>query len=445
MNYLQLNDSDVQRMLNAMGVERVADLFRDIPAASRLDHPLALPGPLSEMELLADLQRLANANHGLDELTCFLGGGMYDHFIPTVVDELASQSEFVTAYTPYQAEASQGALQAFYEYQTLICLLTGMDVSNASLYEGATAAAEAVLMARAATGRKQVVVSATVHPHTRETLATYLAALPMQIVTVEAPAGVTSPEALRAHVGEQTAAVLIQTPNVFGCVERLDLLSNIAHDCGAMVIASVDPVSCGLLKTPGSLGVYIAVGDAQALGIPLSLGGPSLGFMACKREHMRRMPGRLVGATTDRSGRRAFCLTLQTREQHIRRERATSNICTNQGLCALRVAIHLSALGRGGLAQVARLCLDKAHYAAERIAGLTGFELRFAAPFFKEFVVRTTKNVDAVLGHARRRGILAGVPLGPWYPELSDCLLVAVTEKRTRDEIDRLAAALNEA
>ncbi len=432
-------------MLAVVGCERVEDLFRDIPAGSRLDRPLALPGPLSEMDLLADLQRLAGANHGVDRLTCFLGGGMYDHFIPTVVNELASQSEFVTAYTPYQAEASQGSLQAFYEYQTLVCQLTGLDVSNASLYEGATAAAEAVLMARAATGRTQVVVSAAVHPHTRETLATYLAALPMEIVTVAAPAGVTEPDALRACVGSQTAAVLLQTPNVFGSTERLDLLSAIGHECGVLVIASVDPVSCGLLKTPGSLGADIAVGDTQSLGIPLSLGGPSAGFMACRREQMRRMPGRLVGATTDRSGRRAFCLTLQTREQHIRRERATSNICTNQGLCALRVAIHLSALGKNGLARVARLCLDKAHYAAERIAGLAGFELRFEAPFFKEFVVRTTKDVAAVLKHARSRGILAGVPMGSWYPELSDCLLVAVTEKRTRTEIDELVTALDEA
>jgi len=445
MNYTQLTEDDVQHMLATIGIQRTEELFKDIPAGSRLDQPLALPEPLTELELLAELNRLAGANRNCDELVCFLGAGVYDHFIPTVVDALSEQSEFVTAYTPYQAEASQGALQAFYEYQTLICQLTGMDVSNASLYEGATAAAEAVLMARSVTGRRRVFVSSAVHPDTRGVLATYVRELPIDLAMVETVGGLTHPDDLRQVIDDQTAAVVVQTPNFLGCVERLDRLSVLCHECGAVVIASVDPISCALLKRPGELGADIVVGDAQPLGIPMSLGGPSLGFMACKQEFMRKLPGRLVGATTDRSGRRAFCLTLQTREQHIRREKATSNICTNQGLLALRVAVYLSAVGRRGAAKVASLCLDKSHYAAERISELDGFELRFRSPFFKEFVVRTRKDMTELLRHCRSRGVLAGVPLGQWYPDLSDCLLVAVTERRTREQIDNLVRALAEA
>ncbi len=444
MRYTQLTDADVRHMLDTVGVADTSELFRDIPPSARLNRPLDMPEPLTELELLQDLGRLAGANHGCDELVCFLGGGMYDHFVPTVVDALASQSEFVTAYTPYQAEASQGSLQAFYEYQTLICQLTGMEVSNASLYEGATAATEAVFMARAINGRRRVVVSAAVHPHIREVLTTCVRELPIDLTVIETAGGRTNPEDLRRAVNDQTAAVLIQTPNVFGAIESLDRLAAIAHEVGAVVIASVDPLSCVLLKRPGDLGADIVVGDAQPLGIPMSYGGPTAGFMATRSEFMRKMPGRLIGATRDRSGRRAFCLTLQTREQHIRRERATSNICTNQGLLALRVAIYLSAVGRRGAARVAALCLDKAHYAAGRIGRVDGYEPRFQAPFFKEFVVRTTRDVNRVMAHCRGKGILAGVPLGGWYPNMADSFLVAVTEKRTRAQIDALADALAE-
>ncbi len=445
MRFTQLTERDVEHMLATIGVERAEELFKDVPPESRLDHPLNLPEPLSEGELLADLSRLACANRTCEDYVCFLGGGIYDHFIPTVVDELARQGEFVTAYTPYQAEASQGSLQAFYEYQTLICQLTGMDVSNASLYEGATAAAEAVLMARSITGRRRVVVSSAVHPETRSVLATYLQELPVKPVLAESADGRTNPEDVRQVIDDEVAAILIQTPNFFGCVETLDELSAIGHEAGAVVIASVDPISCALLKRPGELGVDIVVGDGQPLGIPMSLGGPTVGFMACKTQFMRKMPGRLIGATKDRSGRRAFCLTLQTREQHIRRERATSNICTNQGLMALRAAIYLSALGRNGVCRVASLCLDKSHYAARQIAALDGFRLRFSAPFFREFVVQTTKDVIEVLDRCRQRGILAGVPLGQHQESLSDSFLVAVTEKRTRAEIDKLVEALHQA
>jgi len=445
MRYTQLTPGDVTHMLRRIGVRSVEDLFRDVPEARRLRRPLDLPEALSEMDLLSHLDSLARRNHGCDELVCFLGGGAYDHFIPTVVDALAGRSEFVTAYTPYQAEASQGSLQAFYEYQTLICQLTGMDVSNASLYDGASAAAEAVLMARAVTGRRRAIVSAAIHPDTRQVLAAYVQDLPIDLVIVPTPDGRTDTEELRRRINDETAAVIVQSPNFFGIVEALEPAAAAAHEAGALLIASVDPISCGLLKPPGACGADIVVGEGQPLGIPLSFGGPYLGFMACREEFVRRMPGRLVGATTDRDGRRGFCLTLQTREQHIRRERATSNVCTNQGLMALRAAVYLSAMGRSGMASVASLCLEKAHYAADRIAALDDFELRFVAPFFKEFVVRTKKEVPKVLERARERGILAGLPLRRWYPELNDCVLVAVTEKRNKAEIDALVDALREA
>ncbi len=445
MDFTQLTQANVQKMLEVVGAAGVEDLFRDIPPAARLNKPLALPDPLTETQLLAEMRRLAEANRTIEEQTCFLGGGVYDHFIPTVVDELAGQSEFVTAYTPYQSEVAQGSLQAFYEYQSMICQLTGMDVSNASLYEGATAAAEAVLMARAINGRRRVVVSAAVHPDTRGVLATYLRELPIDLITVEVPDGLTDPENLRRIVDTDTAAVLLQTPNFYGIIEPADQLINIARKAGALAIVSIDPISCGLLKRPGDLGADIVVGDGQSLGIPMFYGGPSLGFLACRAEYLRKIPGRLIGRTADRVGRRGFCLTLQTREQHIRRERATSNICTNQGLMALRVAVYLSAVGKNGLARIAALCLDKAHYAANLLEGLDKFELRFKGPFFKEFVVRAAEPVEKVLQHCRNQGILAGIPLQTWDNNLSDSFLVAVTEKRTRQEIDAWAAALREA
>ncbi|NLX12220.1 MAG: aminomethyl-transferring glycine dehydrogenase subunit GcvPA [Phycisphaerales bacterium] len=445
MDFTQLTQSNMSKMLEAVGAAGVEDLFRDIPPAARLNHPLALPEALTESQLLAEMNRLANANRTAEEQACFLGGGIYDHFIPTVVDELAGQSEFVTAYTPYQSEVAQGSLQVFYEYQSLICQLTGMDVSNASLYEGATAAAEAVLMARAINGRRRVIVSGAVHPDTRNVLATYLRELPIDLVILDTTDGLTDPQDLLGLVDADTAAVLIQTPNFLGGIEPADELIEIARQAGAIAIVSVDPISCGLLKRPGDIGADIVVGEGQALGIPMFYGGPSLGFLACRGEYLRRIPGRLIGRTTDRTGRRGFCLTLQTREQHIRRERATSNICTNQGLMALRVAVYLSAIGRNGLARIAAQCLDKAHYAADLLAGLDGFELRFKGPFFKEFVVRTTRSVEQVLQHCRSKGILAGIPLGIWNEKLSDSFLVAVTEKRTRQEIDAWAAALRDA
>ncbi len=442
MDYTQFTEADIREMLKAIGADRVDDLFRDVPASQRLTRPLHIPAGLSEMELMADVRALADKNTTCQELVCFLGGGAADHFVPAIVEELSSQAEFRTAYTPYQAEASQGSLQAFFEYQTMLCQLTGMDVSNASLYEQASAVAEAVLMARAVNKRSRVLISRAVHPDSFTVLETYLREQPVELVRIDSEGGLTNLSALRDAVDERTAAVVVQSPNFFGCIETLGEVVDAAHQAGALAVAAVDPVSCGLLKAPGAFGVDIVVGEAQPLGIPLSYGGPYCGFLAAREEYLRKMPGRVVGVSHDGQGRRGFCLTLQTREQHIKRERATSNICTNQGLMALRVAVYLAAMGRQGVAKVASLCLDKAHYAAERIAAIPGYALRFQAPFFKEFVVRTDRDIRRVLDHCRTRKVLAGIPLECWHPDLADCFLVTVTEKRTRQEIDSLVGAL---
>ncbi len=445
MRYTQLTDQDIGHMLDVLGAGSIDELFEAIPEKTRLGVDLSIPRGISELELLADTEALAQKNNDASKTVCFLGGGAYDHFIPTLVDAMASQTEFLTAYTPYQAEASQGMLQLFYEFQTMICELTSMDVANASLYEGATAAAEAVLMARAITRRKRVVVAESVHPDTLRVLRTYVAQQDMEVVTVAAPDGVIDADAFATALNDQTAAVLVQSPNFYGCIERIDRLIPQIHEHGALAIVATDPIACGMLAPPGKFEADIVVGEGQALGVPMQYGGPYLGLLACREKYLRKMPGRIVGLTKDVEGRRGFCLALQTREQHIKRERATSNICTNQGLLAVRAAIYMAAMGRKGIAQVASQSFDKAHYAAGEIAKLAGFELRFAAPFFKEFVVRTTKDVDAVLKKCRDSGIAAGVPMKQFDDAHSGCFMVAVTEKRTKAQIDALVNALKDA
>jgi len=410
-----------------------------------LSRPLDLPPAMTELELTQHMAALAGRNIHAGQRVCFLGGGSYDHFVPAVVDAIASRGEFYTSYTPYQPEVSQGNLQVMFEYQTLICQLTGMDVSNASLYDGGTAAIEAVLMAMSVTRRSgKVVVAGGVHPEYRQVLQTYLTCLDTQCVMIGADRGTADLEALAAAVDDRTACVLIQHPNFFGCLEDVAAAAKIAHDAGALLVQAFDPISLGVLKRPADLGADIAVAEGQSLGTPMLYGGPYLGIMACREQFVRRLPGRIAGQTTDREGRRCWVLTLQTREQHIRRDKATSNICTNQGLIALRAAIYLSALGPQGLRETAELCLQKARYAAERIVACERFELAFGAPTFKEFVVRDTAGeVDQLLAGASAAGYLAGVPLGGWYPDLDDCFLVAVTEARTRAEIEALAAVLS--
>ncbi len=438
--------STVREMLAAIGVASVEELFSEIPEDCRVKGALALPPALSELELEKHVRELAERNRSAQQTLCFLGGGCYDHFVPAVVDALSSRPEFVTAYTPYQPEASQGTLQAMFEYQSLIARLTGMDVSNASMYDGASAAAEAVLMALEITGRRRVLLAGTIHPEYRQVIQTYLQNFGAEICLLDYRRGTTDPSEVAASASKETACLVVQHPNFFGCLEPMNELSHLIKASGGLFVSICYPISLGLLRPPGQYGADIVVAEGQSLGIPMSYGGPFLGILATRKEFVRRMPGRLVGQTVDRHGRKCWVLTLQTREQHIRREKATSNICTNQGLMALRATVYLAALGPSGLRQVAELCLQKAHYAATSIASIPGLSLRFSAPFFHEFVVRdATGRVQERLAAVAEKNILAGPWLGRWFPELADCFLVAVTEKRTREEIDRLAAALQNA
>ncbi len=445
MAYLFNTPEDQSQMLAAIGMDNLEELFASVPADLRLSEPLDLPPALTELELSQHVTRLANENQSAADHVCFLGGGSYDHFVPAVVDSLASRGEFYTSYTPYQPEVSQGNLQAMFEYQTMVCQLTGLDVANASLYDGGSATIEAVLMALNATRRDgKVVTSASLHPEYRAIMETYLENLPTELVTVAAPDGQTDLDALSAAVDSQTACVVIGHPNFWGVLEPMDQVAQIAHQAGALLIQVFDPISLGLLKRPGDLGADIGVAEGQSLGTPMCFGGPYLGLMACRESFLRRLPGRIAGETTDRRGRRCWVLTLQTREQHIRRDKATSNICTNQGLIALRAAIYLALLGPHGLRETAELCLQKARYAQEKLTAGSRFRLAYSHPTFKEFVVRDTQSrVAELLSEARSQGWLAGIPLGRWYPELHDCFLVAVTEKRTCDQIDGWARCLN--
>lgn len=448
MTYL-FNTPDQQRdMLQTIGAASVDELFEQIPPAIRLNRPLNLAPAAGEMELERELRGLASRNSGSGSRVCLMGGGVYDHFIPAAVDEIAGRGEFYTAYTPYQAEASQGSLQTFFEYQSLICRLTGMDVCNASLYEGGTAVSEAAFMAMRVTDRhEKIVVLGSVHPEYRQVLRTYLSNLKCELVVVPTPGGTADLAKVKAAVDDRTACLVFQHPNFFGCLEEPEELTRIAREVGALSVVSFDPISLGLLRRPGDYGADVAVAEGQPLGIPMQYGGPFLGVFTCRNEYLRKMPGRLVGRTTDRSGHPCYTLTIQAREQHIRREKATSNICTNQGLLALRATVYLSLLGPAGLREAAELCCHKAHYAAERLSTVAGLPRAFAdRPFFKEFLLSCPGDVERVLSRARQ----AGFDLGPSLSRFGDAesgapqngILVAVTEQRTRQEIDALAAAL---
>lgn len=446
MAFISNTPDDVRVMLGAIGLESLDQLFDLIPAELRLNRPLQVPPALTELELTAQIGEILAFNQGADKRVCFLGAGSYDHFIPAVVDQLAGRGEFYTAYTPYQAEASQGTLQATFEYQTLITQLTGLDVSNASLYDGGSATAEAMLMALAITRRfGQVVVAESVHPEYRQILSTFLAHLEPKLVTVPTSHGQLVAETVAEAATDQTAAVVFQYPNFFGQLEDVRAIVQAAHARGALAIAIVDPISLGLLSRPVEYGADIAVAEGQSLGNQLAFGGPYLGIMACREEYVRKMPGRIVGETTDRNGKRCWVLTLQTREQHIRREKATSNICTNQGLLALRASIYLAVMGQHGLRQAAELSTRKAHYAAEQLAAIPGLSLAFPGQYFKEFVIRSRVDPRELLFEVGQIGYHGGIDLGRWYPDLHDCILIAVTEKRTKNEIDGLAAAYREA
>ncbi len=454
--YLPNTDEDRSEMLRFIGAQSIDELFADIPAELREKALLNLPPALSEPELMRHLRSLAAQNIPLGELpndpvprpaslVPFLGAGIYDHYIPPAVQHIISRNEFYTAYTPYQAEASQGTLQATFEYQSLICDLTGMEVSNASLYDGASALAEAVLMAHSINERRKVILPKTLHPHWTQVVKTYAAG--MKLHFVEAPylpdAGITDLDFVRKECDDQTCCVVVQHPNFFGCLELVGELEAAAHQVGALFIVAFDPISLGVLKPPGEYNADIAVAEGQCLGLPPSFGGPLLGIFTCKREFIRKMPGRLVGETVDSKGQRGFVLTLQVREQHIRRERATSNICTNQALCAIAAAAYLALMGKQGIRQVAELCAQKAHYLAEQLQNL-GIPLLFSAPFFKEFAVKLPVEPQPINKALIGKGFLGGLPLKRYYPELANGWLLAVTEKRTKAEMDAFVQALQE-
>jgi glycine dehydrogenase subunit 1 len=445
MSYVPNTEHDRIEMLKKIGVESFEDLIRGIPDSVRLKEELKLPQPLSELELSKLLSDLSRGNKDTSGIISFLGGGAYDHFIPAVVDHIISRSEFYTAYTPYQAEVSQGTLQTIYEFQSLICELTGMDVANASMYDGATAVAEAALLAHAETGRNQILAAGSLNPSYKEVLSTYCRSLRLKVKTLSLHEGLVDPEAVEKSLSEEVACVILQSPNFFGSIENVDQIEPLTHSVGALLILAGDPISLGILKTPGEYNADIAVGEGQAMGNYPSFGGPYLGYFACKRNLIRRMPGRIVGATTDTEGKRGFVLTLQTREQHIRREKATSNICTNQALCALASCVYLSLLGKSGIKKVAELCLQKSHYACDQITKIEGFKKRFGAPFFKEFVVETPLPPKRMIRSLVKRNLFAGIDLAQFDRKLKNCLLVCVTEKRTREEIDHLVNELRKA
>jgi glycine dehydrogenase subunit 1 len=438
VSYLALTESDRDAMLDAIGVSSIEELFANIPAGVRLERELDLPPALTEQELTAYFEKLAAQNADPSATVSFLGAGLYDHYVPAVVDTVMQRGEFLTAYTPYQPELSQGVLQAIFEYQTAICELTGMDVSNASGYDGTTVAADACFVAKHATGRSKAVVTESTNPQVRQVVKTYAPGFGLEVVEVPHRDGATDPDELRA-AADGAACVIFQQPNVFGVLESAPDLAAAASEAGALPVAHVDPLSLGVLEAPGNYGCALAIGEGQAAGNPLSFGGPHYGFLAARSEFIRRMPGRIVGETTDAAGNRGYVLTLQTREQHIRREKATSNITTNQTLLALGGLVYLSWLGPQGLREVGETCLALADYAKDRLNLPPVFSEKTT---FKEFAVRVGRPAREVVAAALEQGIHPGYPLGRDYPGLDDALLIAITERRTTEEIDRLAEVL---
>ena len=439
--YTSATESDRGEMLRTIGVASIEELFADIPAHLRLTGALDLDAGESELEVYEELRALAGRNTSTEDELCFLGAGMYDHYVPALVDSITSRSEFLTPYTPYQPEVSQGGLQAMFEYQTAICELTGLPVSNASVYEGPSAVAAAGYVAKLANGRGRFIVSRGVHPHSREALATLAHGWGMEVVEAPLRHGLTELPALDSDV----SAVIVQQPNFLGAVEDLEALAGAAHEAGALCVAACDPLPLSLLRAPGECGVDVAVGEGQTLGNRLDFGGPSFGFFAATDALIRRVPGRIAGETVDADGKRGFVLTLQTREQHIRREKATSNICTAQALNALAGVIYLSWLGRHGIVELTELMLQRTAYARERLATVPGVHALHDQPVVREFAVTLDAPVAAVIEHCVAHGINPGHPLGRDYPEHEDGLLIAITEKRTRADIDRLAEVLGEA
>lgn len=442
--YIPHTESEREAMLSTIGVKQLEDLFANIPSNKRFPQ-LNLPEAITEMEIFSEIQDLAWANNTTQDMACFLGAGAYNHYIPAAVDSILRRGEFYTAYTPYQPEISQGTLQAIFDYQSLITALTGMEVSNASHYDGATAAAEAITLADAhfRGKRTKFILSPTLHPQYRQTIRTYNQGTGFSFVGDDQDLS-AAPDSLSSLIDENTALVFVQYPDFFGRIYDLSKLANIVHEAGALFAVAINPIALGMLTPPGEFGADIVTGEGQPLGIPLSFGGPYLGLFTTRKEFVRKMAGRLVGETTDSKGQRAYVLTLTAREQHIRREKATSNICTNQGLMTLAAAVYLSLLGKHGLRQVSELCYHKAHYAARQIDKVAGYKLWSNTPFFHEFVVRCDKPIDEINEHLLEHNILGGYDLGLDYPAMKNHMLIAVTEMNTKDEIDSLVEILAE-
>lgn len=441
--YLPMTEEDKQQMLQTIGVQSIDELFSDIPESVRFQGEYNIKPAKSEPELMKELMALAEKNADMKTHTSFLGAGVYDHYIPTIVDHVISRSEFYTAYTPYQPEISQGELQAIFEFQTMICELTGMDVANSSMYDGGTALAEAALLSAAHTKKKKVLLSSAVHPEYRDVVKTYVKGPGLEVVEIPYKNGVTDIDALQTEMNEDVACVIVQYPNFFGQIEPLKEIETIAHAHKGMFVVASNPLALGVLTPPGQFGADIVVGDAQPFGIPTQFGGPHCGYFAVKSALMRKIPGRLVGQTTDEEGRRGFVLTLQAREQHIRRDKATSNICSNQALNALAASVAMTALGKNGVKEMATMNIQKAHYAKEAFVN-AGFHVVFSGPFFNEFVIRLNKPIAEVNKKLLEKGIIGGYDLGRDYPELQNCMLIAVTELRTKEEIDTLVKELGD-
>ena len=448
MDYTQITDRQHEEMLTAIGIDHVDRLFDIIPESIRCKGELDLSPPLSELELQRSLTEMASHNIGAHNMACFMGCGAYDHFYPVLIDQLISRGEFLTSYTPYQAEASQGTLQAFFEFQTQISRLAGLDIANASLYDGATAVAEAAILAVNTTRRHTILVASTIHPEYLAVLRTCISDLHVQLKVLDAVDGKVLPETVRQNMCSDVAAVIVQSPNIWGQIEDWGGCFEVTHeDPKTLAIAVFNPIASGLLKTPGECGADLAAGEGQPLGNALNLGGPYLGLLAAKEKFARKMPGRLVGMTTDKDARRVFCLTLQTREQHIRGAKATSNVCTNQGLMAMRATMFMTTVGRDGLAEMARQSWHKAHYLAEQITSLDGWSLAFGGEFFNEFTLECPIDVTELVNTGKERGVLVGVAAnGRRMQNLStgNELIIAVTEKRTRHEMDALVALFKE-
>lgn len=442
--YLPNTQEDIKEMLEKIGFQHTDELFKHVPENVMLKRELDLPPAKSEIEVRGIMKNLAMKNTSIDDLVCFLGAGAYDHYIPAVIKPLVTRSEFYTSYTPYQPEISQGTLQSVFEYQSMMCSLTGMDVSNVSMYDGATSAAEAAILASVQTKRKRILVSKTLNPEYQKVLATYLEFRGVSMDYIEDQDGVTHLEDLKEKLRDDVAGVVLQYPNFYGIIEEVSVMEELIHDNKSLLIMSVDPISLGLLKSPGELKADLVVGEGQALGQNLNYGGPVLGFLAASKKLMRKMPGRIVGQTEDRDGKRAFVLTLQAREQHIRRAKATSNICSDQTLNSITAAIYMATMGKQGMKDVAVQSFKKAHYTYEKLTLSGKYKPLFEGPFFKEFAIRCPKPVDEINAKLREQGILGGFDLKKIKEDYDQVMLIAVTENRTLDEIDRFVKIMEE-